>query len=145
LDYYGYFYVSGRYFHASNLGSWREVSKPVRGSTAKHKGKAQPVFTFVEGRAEVRGGMGLSRGVCIGRGPWILRSSQSHLDRGRCLTNSVFTSMNCWQVTLTLDLKENTLRFAHCGRNLGIITDVRGPLHAALTLTSSRQKVGVRA
>jgi hypothetical protein len=43
---------------------------------------------------------------------------------------------------VTLDLKEKTLRFAHGGRSLGIITDVAGPLHAALTLTSSRQRVG---
>ncbi len=53
LDYYGYFYVNGRYFHMSNLSHWKEVSKPVRGSTAKHKGKAQPVFFFVDGKCEV--------------------------------------------------------------------------------------------
>ncbi len=39
LDYYGYFYVNGRYFHASNLATWSSVAKPVRGSTAKHKGE----------------------------------------------------------------------------------------------------------
>jgi hypothetical protein len=33
-----YFYVNGRYFHASNLASWNTMAKPVRGSTAKHKG-----------------------------------------------------------------------------------------------------------
>lgn len=54
LDYYGYFYVNGRYFHASNLSNWSTVSKPVRGSTAKHKGKAMPIFSFVEGKCEVR-------------------------------------------------------------------------------------------
>lgn len=30
LDYYGYFYVNGRYFHASNLSNWANVAKPVR-------------------------------------------------------------------------------------------------------------------
>lgn len=53
LDLFGYFYVNGKYFHVSNLGNWREVSKPVRGSTAKHKGKAHPVFFFNEGKCEV--------------------------------------------------------------------------------------------
>ncbi len=53
LDYYGYFYVWGRYFHASNLHNWAAVAKPVRGSTAKHKGKALPIFNFVEGKCEV--------------------------------------------------------------------------------------------
>jgi hypothetical protein len=99
LDYFGYFYVSGRYFHASNLASWAKVAKPVRGSTSKHKGKAQPVFSF---------------------GP-----------DGRC------------EVTLTLDLREGTLRFAHGGRSLGTIAGVRGPLHAAATLTHSRQRASL--
>ena len=40
-----------RYFHASNLSNWSMVAKPVRGSTAKHKGKAAPVFTFRCGAA----------------------------------------------------------------------------------------------
>ena len=54
LDYFGYFYINGRYFHASNLHNWAAVAKPVRGSTAKHKGKAQPIFVFTEGKCEVR-------------------------------------------------------------------------------------------
>ena len=54
LDYFGYFYINGRYFHASNLNNWAAVAKPVRGSTAKHKGKAQPIFVFTEGKCEVR-------------------------------------------------------------------------------------------
>ena len=45
--------MNGRYFHASNLHNWTAVAKPVRGSTAKHKGKAQPIFTFAEGKCEV--------------------------------------------------------------------------------------------
>jgi hypothetical protein len=53
LDFFGYFYVNGRYFHVSNLHNWAAVAKPVRGSTAKHKGKALPIFTFLEGRCEV--------------------------------------------------------------------------------------------
>lgn len=68
----------------------------VRGSTAKHKGKATPIFNFVEGTCEV---------------------------------------------TVTLDLKEGTLKFTHGGRNIGTIAGVKGPLHAAVTLTSSRQTV----
>ncbi len=44
---------------------------------------------------------------------------------------------------MTLDLKEKTLKFAHAGRSIGIITDVTGPLHAAVTLTSSRQKASL--
>lgn len=94
LDYYGYFYVNGRYFHASNLANWSSVAKPVRGSTAKHKGKALPVFTFAEGRCEVM---------------------------------------------LTLDLREGTLRFTHQGRSIGTIASVKGPMHAAVTLTTSKQ------
>ena len=94
LDYYGYIYVSGRYFHVSNLSNWAAVAKPCRGSTARHKGKAGPMFTFHEGRCEI---------------------------------------------TLTLDLKEGTLRFSSGGHSIGTIANVAGPLHAALTLTSPRQ------
>lgn len=68
----------------------------VRGSTAKHKGKASPIFTFTDGKAEV---------------------------------------------TVTLDLKEGTLKFTHGGRSIGTIASIRGPLHAAVTLTSSKQQV----
>jgi len=39
----------------SNLNNWMAVAKPVRGSTAKHKGKAQPIFGYTEGKCEVRG------------------------------------------------------------------------------------------
>ncbi|MEW5308771.1 MAG: hypothetical protein WDW38_000703 [Sanguina aurantia] len=95
LDVYGYFYVNGRYFHASNLANWLAVAKPVRGSTAKHKGKSCPCIVFgADGSAEV---------------------------------------------LLTLDLREGTLAFAHGGRSIGTIAAVSGPLHAAVTLTSSRQ------
>jgi hypothetical protein len=94
LDYYGYIYVNGRYFHVSNLGHWQSVAKPCRGSTARHKGKAGPMFTFHEGRCEI---------------------------------------------TLTLDLKEGTLRFSSGGHSIGTIANVKGPLHAALTLTSPHQ------
>ncbi|GLI63892.1 hypothetical protein VaNZ11_007009 [Volvox africanus] len=98
LDYFGYFYVNGRYFHVTNLSNWSMVAKPVRGSTAKHKGKAAPIFTFVEGKCEV---------------------------------------------TLTLDLKEGTLKFSHAGRAIGTIAGVKGPLHAAVTITSSRQSASL--
>ena len=59
-------------------------------------GKAQPVFTFQEGKCEV---------------------------------------------TLTLDLKEGTLKFTHNGRAIGTIAGVLGLLHAAVTLTNSKQTV----
>jgi hypothetical protein len=98
LDYYGYVYVNGRYFHVSNLANWQAVAKPVRGSTARHKGKAGPMFTFVEGRLEI---------------------------------------------TLTLDLKEGTLRFSSGGHSIGTIANVAGPVHAALTLTSPRQTAAI--
>ncbi|KAG2432997.1 hypothetical protein HXX76_008725 [Chlamydomonas incerta] len=98
LDYFGYFYVNGRYFHVTNLSNWSMVAKPVRGSTAKHKGKAAPIFTFVDGKCEV---------------------------------------------TLTLDLKEGTLKFSHAGRAIGTIAGVKGPLHAAVTITSSRQSASL--
>jgi hypothetical protein len=66
LDYYGYFYVNGRYFHVSNLHNWAAVAKPVRGSTAKHKGKALPIFTFIEGKCEVSWSSGQGRqGPCL--------------------------------------------------------------------------------
>ncbi len=35
--------------------------------------------------------------------------------------------------------QEGTLKVSHGGRSLGTIAGVRGPLHAAVTLTSSRQ------
>jgi protein-L-isoaspartate O-methyltransferase len=94
LDYYGYIYVDGRYFHVSNLACWQAVAKPCRGSTARHKGKAGPMFTFLDGRCEI---------------------------------------------TLTLDLKEGTLRFSSGGHSIGTIANVKGPLHTALTLTSPHQ------
>jgi len=94
LDYYGYIYISGRYFHVSNLSNWQSVAKPCRGSTARHKGKAGPMFAFHEGRCEI---------------------------------------------TLTLDLKEGTLRFSSGGHSIGTIANVKGPLHAAITLTSPKQ------
>lgn len=78
LDYFGYFYVNGRYFHVSNLSNWSAVAKPVRGSTAKHKGKAQPIFTFVDGKCEVSLGMLLmgsrrrmSSSLCISGVSWM--------------------------------------------------------------------------
>ena len=54
LDYYGYFYVNGRYFHASNLASWSTVAKPVRGSTAKHKGEGRGAHEGAGHAGEVR-------------------------------------------------------------------------------------------
>lgn len=45
------------------------------------------------------------------------------------------------QVTLTLDLKEGTLKFTHGGRNIGTVAGVKPSLHAAVTLTSSKQTV----
>ena len=45
------------------------------------------------------------------------------------------------QVTIALDLKEKTLKFTHGGRSIGTIVGVQGPLHAAATITSSRQQV----
>ena len=40
---------------------------------------------------------------------------------------------------LTLDLKEGTLRFTHAGRSIGTIAAIKGPVHAAVTLTTSKQ------
>ncbi|GFH08322.1 uncharacterized protein HaLaN_03266, partial [Haematococcus lacustris] len=98
LDYFGYFYVNGRYFHMSNLHNWAAVAKPVRGSTAKHKGKALPAFTWQDGKCKI---------------------------------------------TVTLDLKEGTLKFSHAGRSIGAIAGIKAPLHAAVTLTSSKQVVSL--
>lgn len=30
VDYYGYWYVNGRYFHSNNLSQWAQMAKPVR-------------------------------------------------------------------------------------------------------------------
>lgn len=96
LDYFGYIYVNGRYFHASHMNNWQSVAKPVRGSTARHKGKAEPWMQFIDG-------------VC--------------------------------EITLTLDLKDNTLKFSSGGHSIGTLAskDVRGPLLAAITMTSNKQ------
>ncbi|KAF8073005.1 E3 ubiquitin-protein ligase TOM1-like [Scenedesmus sp. PABB004] len=100
LDYYGYIYINGKYFHVSNLSNWQSVAKPCRGSTARHKGKAGPMFRFLEGKCEV---------------------------------------------TLTLDLKEGTLRFSSGGHSIGTLANITGPLHAALTLTSTKQTAQIAA
>jgi hypothetical protein len=100
LDYYGYIYINGKYFHVSNLANWQQVAKPCRGSTARHKGKAGPMFRFHEGKCEI---------------------------------------------TLTLDLKEGTLRFSSGGHSIGTLANVKGPLHAALTLTSTKQAAQIAA
>lgn len=100
LDYYGYIYINGKYFHVSNLSNWQQVAKPCRGSTARHKGKAGPMFRFLEGKCEI---------------------------------------------TLTLDLKEGTLRFSSGGHSIGTLANVKGPLHAALTLTSTKQTAQIAA
>jgi hypothetical protein len=42
---------------------------------------------------------------------------------------------------LSLDLKEGTLRFSHRGSIIVTIASVKGPIHAAVTLTSSKQAV----
>ena len=42
-------------------------------------------------------------------------------------------------LSLSSSLQEGTLRFIHNGRNIGTIASIKGPLHAAVTLTSSRQ------
>jgi protein-L-isoaspartate O-methyltransferase len=100
LDYYGYIYINGKYFHVSNLSNWQQVAKPCRGSTARHKGKAGPMFRFHEGKCEI---------------------------------------------TLTLDLKEGTLRFSSGGHSIGTLANVKGPMHAALTLTSVKQMAHLAA
>lgn len=100
LDYYGYIYINGKYFHVSNLANWQQVAKPCRGSTARHKGKAGPMFRFIEGKCEI---------------------------------------------TLTLDLKEGTLRFSSGGHSIGTLANVKGPMHAALTLTSTKQTAHLAA
>lgn len=100
LDYFGYIYINGKYFHVSNLSNWQQVAKPCRGSTARHKGKAGPMFRFHEGKCEI---------------------------------------------TLTLDLKEGTLRFSSGGHSIGTLANVKGPLHAALTLTSTKQTAHLAA
>jgi hypothetical protein len=100
LDYYGYIYINGKYFHVSNLANWQQVAKPCRGSTARHKGKAGPMFRFIDGKCEI---------------------------------------------TLTLDLKEGTLRFSSGGHSIGTLANVKGPMHAALTLTSSKQTAHLAA
>lgn len=100
LDYYGYIYINGRYFHISNLSNWQQVAKPCRGSTARHKGKNGPQFQFHDGKCEI---------------------------------------------TLTLDLKEGTLKFSSAGHSIGTIANIKGPLHAALTLTSTKQSAVLAA
>jgi hypothetical protein len=100
LDYYGYIYINGKYFHVSNLANWQQVAKPCRGSTARHKGKAGPMFRFIDGKCEI---------------------------------------------TLTLDLKEGTLRFSSGGHSIGTLANVKGPMHAALTLTSTKQTAHLAA
>jgi hypothetical protein len=100
LDYYGYIYINGKYFHVSNLANWQQVAKPCRGSTARHKGKAGPMFRFHKGKCEI---------------------------------------------TLTLDLKEGTLRFSSGGHSIGTLANVKGPMHAALTLTSTKQAAQIAA
>jgi hypothetical protein len=100
LDYFGYIYINGKYFHVSNLSNWQQVAKPCRGSTARHKGKAGPMFRFHEGKCEI---------------------------------------------TLTLDLKEGTLRFSSGGHSIGTLANVKGPMHAALTLTSVKQTAHLAA
>ncbi len=49
-----------------------------------------------------------------------------------------FTEGRC-EVMLTLDLKEGTLRFTHAGRCIGTIAAIKGPVHAAVTVTTSKQ------
>ena len=94
LDYFGYIYMDGKYFHVSNLSNWQTVAKQCKGSTARHKGKAGPMFQFHDGKCEI---------------------------------------------TVTLDLKEGTIKFSSSGHSIGTIANVKGPLHAALTLTSHKQ------
>ncbi len=94
LDYYGYIYINGRYFHVSNIANWQQVAKPVRGSTARHKGKAGPLFPFHENKCEI---------------------------------------------TITLDLKEGTLKFSSAGHHIGTLAGIKGPVHPAVTITSTKQ------
>lgn len=76
LDTNGYIYINGKYFHVSNMANWQSHARPVRGSTARHRGKHGPMLRFHEGRCEV---------------------------------------------TLTLDLKEGTLKFSSGGHSIGTL------------------------
>jgi hypothetical protein len=96
LDIYGYIYLSGRYFHITQLANWQCCAKALKGSSTKHRPKFAPVLSFREGKCEV---------------------------------------------TVSLDLKEGTLRFVCDGRTIATIADVKGPLHAGFSFTSARQKV----
>ena len=40
-----------------------------------------------------------------------------------------------------MDLKEGTLRFTYQGKSIGTIAAIKGPMHAAVTVTSSKQTV----
>lgn len=59
---------------------------------------------------------------------------------GKATPIFTFTEGRC-EVMLTLDLKEGTLRFMHAGRNIGTIASIKGPMHAAVTVTTSKQTV----
>ncbi len=160
LDYFGYFYVNGRYFHVSNLSNWSAVAKPVRW--------AEWPGVCCDGMYQVH--VGCVRCSCRILGAWLndgqrpytrwtihaltasqalylvhsvacgLRGSTAK-HKGKAAPIFTFVDGKC-EVTLTLDLKEGTLKFSTGARAIGTIAGIKGPLHAAVTITSSRQSVG---
>ena len=104
------------------------MAKPVRGSTAKHKGEIPE-----ERGQEIHLIVTLSLPLSV-ESPSICPS----LTLGKATPIFTFTDGRC-EVMLTLDLKEGTLRFMHAGRNIGTIASIKGPVHAAVTVTTSKQ------
>lgn len=86
----------------------------------------QAAFGFVDGRCDVMLRPCACDCVCAGKA----KPAFAFVE-GRC------------DVMLTLDLREGTLRFAHGGRSIGTIAAIKGPLHAAATLTHSSQSVSI--
>ena len=70
-----------------------------------------------------------------------LRFLTLSLPAGKATPIFTFKDGRC-EVMLTLDLKEGTLRFTHQGKSIGTIASIKGPVHAAVTVTSSKQTVG---
>lgn len=110
------------------------MAKPVRGSTAKHKGvfcywKRIDCFSCCCDVSPIH----VLMCVCL-----FTVCFPSPL--GKATPIFTFKDGRC-EVMLTLDLKEGTLRFTHQGRSIGTIAAVKGPVHAAVTVTTSKQTV----
>ena len=90
----------------------------------------------------------LGLGVCVIAYRWLINVGcegptllSPSCPAGKATPIFSFVDGRC-EVMLTLDLKEGTLRFTHAGRSIGTIAAVKGPLHAAVTVTTSKQTVG---